>query len=163
MKKIIKICFCGLLALGIVGCKGYSMPKYKPGESKQAIATSETDTKMFLSQKVQDVLSNVAGVSSQLLIYQENSIVPTASTKEGLIQSLDEAIKNIDKNVTYLTSFRPASVYESKRNNIVKLMNNFKGNLKEIHKAVEKDDFKLLKALYRNYETLLSQLQTISQ
>lgn len=149
--------------LGIVGCRGYSMPKYNPGESKQAIATSETDTKMFLSQKVQDVLSNVAGVSSQLLIYQENSIVPTASTKEALSQSLDEAMKNVDKNVTYLTSFRPASVYEAKRNNIVKLMNVFKENLKEIHQAVEKDDFKNLKVSYRNYEAILSQLQTISQ
>lgn len=151
------------MVLGMVGCNDYSMPKYKPSESKQVIATSETDTKMFLSQKVQDVLSNVAGVSSQLLIYQENSIVPTASTKAALSQSIDESIKNIDKNVTYLTSFKPASAYASKRDNIVKLMNNFKENLNEIYNAVKKDNFKKLKELYRNYESILSQLQTISQ
>lgn len=151
------------MALGMVGCKEYSMPKYNPQESKQAIATSETDTKMFLSQKVQDVLSNVAGVSSQLLIYQEDSIQLTASTKDALSQSIEDSIQNVDKNITYLTSFRPAPAYESKRDNIVKLMNSFKGNLEGIHKAVEEDDFERLSILYRDYESILSQLQTISQ
>lgn len=163
LKSFIKVCFCSLMALGLVGCSEYSMPKYKPGDQKQVIATSKTDTRMFLSQKVQDVISAVAGVSSQLLIYQEDSITPTASMKEALKNSVDDSIKALDKNVEYLKSFKPASVYEDKRNNIVKLMGTFRKNLEDINNAVEEDNFKKLKSLYSEYTTILTQIQTISQ
>lgn len=163
MKGFIKVCFCSFIVLGLVGCSEYSMPKYKPGDQKQVIATSETDTRMFLSQKVQDVISAVTGVSSQLLIYQEDTVTPTVSMKESLIDSINNSIKTIQKNIEYLTVFKPASVYEEKRDNIVKLMNLFKDNLNDLSNAIEKDDFKKIKTLYNDYTTVLTQIQTISQ
>lgn len=146
----------------MVGCANYSGPKAKPYESKQALPTSETDTKVYLTKIVNDVIASITGIANMLLIYQEDSITPTVDSKEALIQQLDQAMKTVEKNITYLESFTPAKSYEEKRDGIVSLCKDFKTNLKDIKKALNDNNFKELEKQYRIFEDFRSQLQTAS-
>ena len=151
------------MTLGLFGCADYSYPKADPYESKQAIATSETDTKLFLSLKVQDVIAATNGLSQQLLIYQEDSVTPTKQSKNALLSSLQDVQQCIERNINYLNSFTPATSFKTKRDNIVGLLEDFNKHLDTIKKDINNDDFSTMKTHTQRYDSYIVQLQTISQ
>lgn len=151
------------MLMSSTGCADYSYPKASPYENNQAIATSETDSKIFLSTRVQDVIASTNGLSQQLLVYQEDSVTPTRESKNSLLASLTSSKQVVQQNIDYLEAFTPANSMKTKKENIVNLLKNFHSFLDSLKESIESDDFSAMKTHTQAYDNFMTQLQTISQ
>lgn len=129
-----------------------------PVVDTNAIEMNQPDTANRIMSVCSNIINSMSPVQSRIVrLLNEEGADYTA-----LSSSLEDSIADVDYNIDVMESMVPASALEDRANDVKDELENLRGYLTELQKAVEKKDKEEIDAVYFQVEQSINILMSYS-